>query len=313
MSEQKTEILIIGSGPAGYTAGIYAVRSGLKPIIISGFQTGGQLTTTTDIENFPGFPDPMPGIDLMDRMKQQAENLGVRIVIDNVKEVDFSNRPFSVKTEGGKTFIAETIIIATGASAKKTDIKGEEKFWGFGVSACATCDGFLSRGKHVAVIGGGNAAVIEALHMVNLGSPVTLIHRRNTLRAEKVMAERVMSNPKINIEWDSVVDEIFGDEKPLGVTHIKIKNLKTGATKEIEVNTIFVAIGYQPNTEIFRDKIELNENGYIVTKHNSTETSIEGVFAAGDVANPRYKQAIMAAAKGAEAALDAAKFLEENN
>lgn len=311
MNEEKTDTLIIGSGPAGYTAGIYAVRSGLKPIIISGFQTGGQLTTTTDIENFPGFPNPMPGMELMDRMKQQAENLGVKIVVDHVKEVDFSNRPFRVKTEGGKTFIAETIIIATGASAKKTEIKGEEKFWGFGVSACATCDGFLSRGKPVAVIGGGNAAAIEALHMTNLGSQVTLIHRRDSLRAEKVMADRVMSNPKINIEWNSIVDEIVGDEKPLGVTRIKIRNLKTDTTKEIEVNSVFVAIGYQPNTEIFRDKIELNEKGYIVTKHNTTETSIKGVFAAGDVTNPRYKQAIMAAGRGAEAALDAAKFLEE--
>lgn len=309
MAEYKTNILIIGSGPAGYTAGIYAARSGLKSILITGFQTGGQLTTTTEIENFPGFPKPIYGSELMDKILQQCQNLGVEIIVDQVNDVDFSKNPFIIKTDGGNTFIADSVVIATGASAKKSNISGEDKYWSYGVSACATCDGFFCRDKDVAVIGGGNAAIIEALHLAQLTKSVTLIHRRDELRAEKVMIDRVLSNPKIKIEWDSVVEEIYGHENPLFLQGINIKNVKTNVVKKLAIDGLFIAIGHKPNTDIFKNKIKLNDFGYIITDNNSTQTSVKGVFAAGDVINPRYKQAIIAAGSGCEAALDAINFL----
>lgn len=307
MSEYNTKLLIIGSGPAGYTAGIYAKRSGINPLLVSGMQLGGQLTTTTDIENFPGFPNPISGTELMERMMQQTQNLGVDIISDHINEIDFSKSPFTLKGDN-HTYVAESLIISTGASAKKANIVGEEKFWGFGVSACATCDGFFYRGKDVAVVGGGNAAIVEALHLTHFAKSVTLIHRRDKLRAEQVMIDRVLNNPKINVEWDSVVEEITGTEKPLSVTGIKIKNVKTNQVKDVALDGVFIAIGHQPNTDIFRGKLELDEQGYIVTK-NGTETSVKGVFAAGDVTNPKYKQAVIAAGMGCEAALDVEHYL----
>ncbi|MFV0627275.1 MAG: thioredoxin-disulfide reductase [Alphaproteobacteria bacterium] len=307
MSEFQTKLLILGSGPAGYTAGIYAVRSGINPLLVSGMQVGGQLTTTTDVENFPGFPEPINGTDLMDKMRQQSQNLGVELLTDHINEVDFQNRPFTLKGDN-HTYKADSIIIATGASAKKAGIVGEEKFWGFGVSACATCDGFFYRGKDVAVLGGGNTAIVEALHLTHFAKSVTLIHRRDKLRAEKVMIERVLNNPKINVEWDSIVEEIYGDEKPLSVTGIKIKNIKSGEVKELKLDGVFVAIGHQPNTDLFKEQLKLNEQGYIHT-HSGTHTSVEGIFSAGDVTNPKYKQAVIAAAMGCEAALDAEHYL----
>lgn len=309
MTEHKTNILIIGSGPAGYTAGIYAARSGLKATLITGYQTGGQLTTTTEIENFPGFPKPIYGGELMDRMRQQCQNLGVEIVVDEVKDVDFKIRPFKVFGENNKVYIADSVVIATGASAKKAEIPGEDKYWGYGVSACATCDGFFCRDKDVAVIGGGNAAVIEALHLAHLTKSVTLIHRRDTLRAEKVMIDRVLSNPNIKVEWDSVVEEIYGRDKPEIVKGVKVKNVKTGEQKNIDVDGVFVAIGHKPNTDVFKEHLKLNDLGYILTEKNSTQTSIEGIFAAGDVSDPRYKQAVIAAGNGCEAALDAIAYI----
>ncbi|MDR1694423.1 MAG: thioredoxin-disulfide reductase [Lactobacillaceae bacterium] len=309
MAESKTEIVIIGSGPAGYTAAIYVARSGVKPLLITGFQTGGQLTQTTEIENFPGFPEPIYGGELMDRMSRQCINLGVNIVVDHVKSADFKNPPFKLETESGNTYLADSIIIATGASAKKANIPGEERFFGYGVSACATCDGFFSRDKDVAVIGGGNAAVIEALHLSTLAKSVTIIHRRDELRAEKVMIDRVLSNPKIKVEWDSSVEEIYGAEMPAYVKGVKIKNIKTEKIKDIAVDGVFVAIGHKPNTDVFKDQIKLNEAGYIVVEKPATQTSIKGIFAAGDVIDPRYKQAITAAANGCEAGLDAVAYL----
>lgn len=309
MAEYKTQILVIGSGPAGYTSGIYISRSGIKSTILTGFQTGGQLTTTTEVENFPGFPEPIYGTELMERMKQQCQNLGVDVIEDQVTSVDFSKRPFQAKTDMGNTYFADSIIIATGASAKKAGIIGENKFFGYGVSACATCDGFFYRNKEVAVIGGGNAAVVEALHLSHLASSVRLIHRRDELRAEKIMIDRVLENPKIQIEWDSIVDEIYGQETPLSVQGVKVKNVKTGEVKDIKVDGVFIAIGHKPNTDIFKESIELTQSGYIITSPNSTQTNIEGVFVAGDVAGPRYKQAIIAAGSGCEASLDAIEYI----
>ena len=307
MSEYNTKLLIIGSGPAGYTAGIYAKRSGINPLLVSGMQLGGQLTTTTDIENFPGFPDPISGTELMERMMKQTENLGVEIISDHINDIDFSKRPFVLRGDN-HTYKADSLILSTGASAKKANIEGEEKFWGFGVSACATCDGFFYRGKDVAVVGGGNAAIVEALHLTHFAKSVTLIHRRDKLRAEQVMIDRVLNNPKIVVEWDSVVEEITGTEKPLSVTGIRIKNVKTNQLKEVALDGVFIAIGHQPNTDLFKGKLELDEQGYIITK-NGTQTSVEGVFAAGDVTNPKYKQAVIAAGMGCEASLDVEHYL----
>lgn len=310
MTEYRTKMLIIGSGPAGYTAGIYAARSGLNPILVSGNQEGGQLTITTEIENFPGFPEPIGGLELMQRMKQQAENVGVTLVTDLIRKVDFSSRPFVCTSENDNTFIADSVIIATGASARWLGLESEKKFLGFGVSGCATCDGFFYRGRDVAVVGGGNTAADEALYLANIAKSVTLIHRRDELRADKVMQERILKNEKIKVEWDSVVDEVLG-EMPKGVTGAVLKNVKTGEKKEIKVDGIFIAIGHHPNTDLFKGVLDMNEEGYLITKADSCQTNIEGVFAAGDVQNPNFRQAVVAAGSGCIASLEAEKFLNK--
>lgn len=310
MTEYKTKMLIIGSGPAGYTAGIYAARSGLNPILVSGNQEGGQLTITTEIENFPGFPEPIGGLELMQRMKQQAENVGVTLVTDLIRHVDFSSRPFICTSENGNTFVADSVIIATGASARWLGLDSEKKFLGFGVSGCATCDGFFYRGRDVAVVGGGNTAADEALYLANIAKSVTLIHRRDELRADKVMQDRILKNEKIKVEWNSVVDEVLG-EMPKGVTGAILKNVKTGEKKEIKVDGIFIAIGHHPNTDLFKGILDMNEEGYLITKSDSCQTNIEGVFAAGDVQNPNFRQAVVAAGSGCIASLEAEKFLNK--
>ena len=281
MAEYKTKVLIIGSGPAGYTAGIYAARAGLKPIIVSGEQIGGQLTMTNDIENFPGFATPISGMELMDKMRNQALNVGVEIIDDKITEVDFSQRPFSCSSENHNLFCGETVIIATGASARWLGLESETKFRGFGVSACATCDGFFYRNRDVAVVGGGNTAVDEAIYLTGFARSVTLIHRRDSLRADKHLQERLFANPKIRVEWDSVVDEVLGTDNPLGVTGLRLKNIKTDETKVLNVEGVFMAIGHHPNTELFKNQLKLDKDGYIETLPNSCQTSVEGVFAAG--------------------------------
>ena len=312
MAEYRSKVLIIGSGPAGYTAGIYAARAGLKPILVSGLQPGGQLTITTEVENFPGFPDPIHGTDLMQRMRSQAENVGVTIIDDNIIEVDFSSRPFVCNSENYHVYTGETLIIATGASAKWLGLESEEKFRGYGVSGCATCDGFFYRNRNVAVVGGGNTAAEEALYLSNFAKSVTLIHRRDSLRADQTMQKRILENPKINIEWDTVIEEILGTENPKYVTGLRLKNVKNDSTFELAVDGLFIAVGHHPNTELFKKYLQLDNNGYIVTLPGSSKTNIEGVFAAGDVKDPQFRQAVIAAGSGCIAALEAEKFLNEN-
>ena len=312
MAEYRSKVLIIGSGPAGYTAGIYAARAGLKPILVSGLQPGGQLTITTEVENFPGFPEPIHGTDLMQRMRSQAENVGVTIIDDNIIEVDFSSRPFVCNYENYHVYTGETLIIATGASAKWLGLESEEKFRGYGVSGCATCDGFFYRNRNVAVVGGGNTAAEEALYLSNFAKSVTLIHRRNSLRADQTMQKRILENPKINIEWDTVIEEILGTENPKSVTGLRLKNVKNDSTFELAVDGLFIAVGHHPNTELFKKYLQLDNNGYIVTLPGSSKTNIEGVFAAGDVKDPQFRQAVIAAGSGCIAALEAEKFLNEN-
>lgn len=312
MAEYRSKVLIIGSGPAGYTAGIYAARAGLKPILVSGLQPGGQLTITTEVENFPGFPDPIHGTDLMQRMRSQAENVGVTIIDDNIIEVDFSSRPFVCNSENYHVYTGETLIIATGASAKWLGLESEEKFRGYGVSGCATCDGFFYRNRNVAVVGGGNTAAEEALYLSNFAKSVTLIHRRDSLRADQTMQKRIVENPKINIEWDTVIEEILGTENPKSVTGLRLKNVKNDSTFELAVDGLFIAVGHHPNTELFKKYLQLDNNGYIVTLPGSSKTNIEGVFAAGDVKDPQFRQAVIAAGSGCIAALEAEKFLNEN-
>lgn len=309
MAEYKTKVLIIGSGPAGYTAGIYAARAGLKPIIVSGEQIGGQLTMTNDIENFPGFATPISGMELMDKMRNQALNVGVEIIDDKITEVDFSQRPFSCSSENHNLFCGETVIIATGASARWLGLESETKLRGFGVSACATCDGFFYRNRDVAVVGGGNTAVDEAIYLTGFARSVTLIHRRDSLRADKHLQERLFANPKIRVEWDSVVDEVLGTDNPLGVTGLRLKNIKTDETKVLNVEGVFMAIGHHPNTELFKNQLKLDKDGYIETLPNSCQTSVEGVFAAGDVKDPNFRQAVVAAGSGCIAALETEKYL----
>lgn len=311
MSENKTKVLIIGSGPAGYTAAIYAARANLEPIVVAGLEPGGQLTITTDVENYPGYAETIQGPWLMTEMRQQAENVGAKVVEDVITEVDFSKRPFVCKGDGDTKYVGDTIVICTGAQARWLGLDSETKFRGFGVSACATCDGFFFRDKEVAIVGGGNTAVEEALYMTNHASKVTLIHRRDELRAEKVLQDRLFENPKVNVIWDSVVEEVVGDENPLNVTGLKLKNVNTGDISDLSVEGVFVAIGHVPNTGIFKDKIELDSEGYIVGPAADTTTSVPGVFAAGDVRDKVYRQAVTAAGQGCMGALDAAKFLQE--
>ena len=312
MAEYKSPVLIIGSGPAGYTAGIYAARAGLKPVLVSGEQIGGQLTITTDVENFPGFPEAIAGTELMQRMRLQAQNVGVQIVDDKIVEVDFRHRPFICSSENHNQFSGDTVIVCTGASARWLGLPSEDRFRGFGVSGCATCDGFFYRGRSVAVVGGGNTAVEEALYLTNFASSVTLIHRRDSLRADKTMQERLFKNQKIQIEWDSVVEEVLGNENPLSVTGVKLKNVKNDQIKILKTDGLFIAIGHHPNTDIFKNQLELTEEGYIATHSGSCKTSIPGVFAAGDVQNPQFRQAVVAAGTGCIAALEADKFLLEH-
>ena len=310
MAQYQSKVIIIGSGPAGYTAGIYAARAGFSPILVSGFQKGGQLTITTDFENFPGFPEPIAGPELMERMLQQALKLGVKVIEDHITEVDFSHRPFTLISEQN-SYQADSVIIATGASARWLGLENETKFRGFGVSGCATCDGFFYRNRHVAVVGGGNTAAEEALYLANIAASVTLIHRRDALRADKIMQDRLFKHPKINIEWDSVVTDVKGTDNPKSMTGVIIKNLKTDKTKELTVDGLFIAIGHKPNTEIFRQYLKLDNEGYIVTDPGCSKTSVDGVFAAGDVKDSQYRQAITAAGSGCQAFLDAERFLRQ--
>ena len=309
---KHTSVLIIGSGPAGYTAAIYAARANRKPILVTGMQPGGQLTITTDVENYPGFADVIQGPWLMEQMEAQAKHVGTEIISDHIKIVDFSKRPFTAVGESGDTYTADTVVISTGAQARWLGLETEKKFQGFGVSGCATCDGFFFKNKKVAVVGGGNTAVEEAIYLTNFASEVTLIHRRDSLRAEKIAQDRLFKNPKVKVIWDSAIEEIVGTENPLSVTGAKLKNLKTGAITEHAFDGIFVAIGHTPNTEMFKGQINLDAENYIITEKGSARTNIPGVFAAGDVQDKTYRQAVTAAGTGCMAALEAEKFLGEH-
>ena len=306
-----SKVLIIGSGPAGYTAAIYAARAMLEPTLVQGLQPGGQLTITTDVENYPGYGDVIQGPWLMEQMQEQAKNVGTNIINDIIKSVDFKCKPFKAISESGTEYTADSVIISTGAQARWLGLDSEKKFQGYGVSACATCDGFFFKEKKVAVIGGGNSAVEEALYLTNFASKVYLVHRRNELRAEKILQDRLFKNEKVECVWDSELKEIVGDEEPLNVKSINIKNTKTNETSSIELDGVFVAIGHDPATQIFRDQVEMDEDGYIITKPDSTLTNVEGVYAAGDVKDKIYRQAVTAAGMGCMAALEAEKYLAE--
>ncbi len=303
------KVVIIGSGPAGYTAAIYAARAMLEPVLIAGIAPGGQLTITTDVENYPGFADVIQGPWLMEQMQKQAAHMGTRIVADHVNAVDLSRRPFRITCDSGDVYLADALILATGAQARWLDLPAEQKFRGYGVSACATCDGFFYRNKEVLVIGGGNTAVEEALFLTNFATKVTLVHRRDSLRSEKILQDRLFKNPKIEVVWDTVLDDIRGSDNPLKVTHALLRNVKTGAVSERPVDGIFVAIGHAPATELVVGHVEMKPSGYIKTAPHSTATSVPGVFAAGDVADDVYRQAVTAAGLGCMAALEAERFL----
>ncbi len=306
------KVVIIGSGPAGYTAAIYAARAMLDPILIQGIAPGGQLTVTTDVENYPGFADVIQGPWLMEQMQNQAAHVGAKLVPDHVNKVDLSRRPFRLECDSGDVYFAEALILATGAQARWLDLPCEQKFRGYGVSACATCDGFFYRGKDVLVIGGGNSAVEEALFLTNFAAKVTLVHRRASLRAEKILQDRLFKHPKIEVIWDSVLDDIAGHESPLKVTHARLKNLKTGAVSERAVDGIFIAIGHSPSTELVAGQVDMKPSGYIKTAPHSTATSVPGLFAAGDVADDIYRQAVTAAGLGCMAALETERFLAKH-
>ena len=303
------KVVIIGSGPAGYTAAIYAARAMLEPVLIQGIQPGGQLTITTDVENYPGFADVIQGPWLMEQMQKQAEHVGTRMVTDHVTKADLSHRPFVLECDSGDRYIAETLIIATGAQARWLDLPSEQRFKGYGVSACATCDGFFYRGKEVFVIGGGNTAVEEALFLTNFASKVTVVHRRDHFRAEKILQDRLFKNPKVSVIWDSVLDDVLGSDNPLKVRSVRLRNVKTNATSEHAVDGVFIAIGHTPASELVAGQIEMKGGGYIKTASHSTATSVAGVFAAGDVTDDIYRQAVTAAGQGCMAALEAGHFL----
>jgi len=304
------KVIIVGSGPAGYTAAVYAARAMLEPVLISGITPGGQLTTTTDVENYPGFADAIQGPWLMEQMRAQAEHVGTRMVSDTVTAVDLSRRPFRLTADSGTTYTCDSLIVATGAEAKWLNLPSEQKFRGYGVSACATCDGFFYKEREVAVIGGGNTAAEEAVFLTHFASKVTLIHRRDELRAEKILQQRVFDNDKIEVIWDSVVEDVLGTEGvPPSVTGIRVKNVKTGKVSELKVDGVFVAIGHAPSVEFLGGQLKMKPNGYVWTAPDSTATSIPGVFAAGDVTDETFRQAVTAAGMGCMAALEAEKFL----
>jgi thioredoxin reductase (NADPH) len=303
------KVVIIGSGPAGYTAAIYAARAMLEPVLIQGIQPGGQLTITTDVENYPGFADVIQGPWLMEQMEKQAAHVGTKIVTDLVTKLELVQRPFRLTCDSGDVYLAETVILATGAQARWLGLSSEEKYKGFGVSACATCDGFFYRGKQVVVVGGGNTAVEEALFLTNFASQVTVVHRRDHFRAERILQERLFKNPKIRVVWDSAIDEICGQENPAKVTHVRLRNVKSGALSELPVDGVFIAIGHAPATSLVAGQVKLKRSGYVEVAPNSTATSVPGLFAAGDVADETYRQAVTAAGLGCMAALEAERFL----
>ncbi len=309
--EHHSKVLILGSGPAGYTAAIYAARANLEPLLVQGLQPGGQMSITTDVENFPGFAEAIQGPWLMEQMKAQAENVGTAMHFDTVVEVDLSRRPFRCFGDSGDVYTGDSLIIATGAQARWLGLDSETKFLGFGVSACATCDGFFFRDKQVAVVGGGNTAVEEALFLTNFAAKVTVIHRRDQLRAERIMQERLFRNEKIEVLWDHVVDEVLGVEEPLGVTGVKVRDVHSGANRDLAVDGLFIAIGHDPATELFKDQLDIDDEGYILTAPDSTATKIPGIFAAGDVKDKVFRQAVTAAGMGCMAALEAERFLAE--
>ena len=306
---KHSKVLIIGSGPAGYTAAIYAARAMLKPVLVQGMQPGGQLTITTDVENYPGYADVVQGPWMMEQMKTQAEKVGTELITDMINKVDFTKRPFVATGDSGTVYTADSVIISTGAQARWLGLENEKKFNGFGVSACATCDGFFFKDREVAVVGGGNAAVEEALYLANIASKVHLIHRRDTLRAEKIAQERLFANKKINVIWNSKVIDVMGTEEPKTLTSIKLQNTKDNTESTMNLDGLFIAIGHDPATKIFANQVEMDTEGYIVTKPDSTATNIEGVYAAGDVKDKTYRQAVTAAGMGCMAALEAEKYL----
>jgi thioredoxin reductase (NADPH) len=303
------KLVIIGSGPAGYTAAIYAARAMLEPILIQGIQPGGQLTITTDVENYPGFADVIQGPWLMEQMQRQAEHVGTRIVTDHVNALDLDQRPFRATCDSGDVYLADSLVLASGAQARWLNLPSEQRFKGFGVSACATCDGFFYRGKEVVVVGGGNTAVEEALFLTNFASRVTVVHRRDSFRAEKILQDRLFKNPKVSVIWNSVLHDVVGDDNPLKVKGVALRNVETGAISEMRTDGVFIAIGHSPATELVADKLELKPSGYVRTAPFSTATSIAGVFAAGDVTDDVYRQAVTAAGMGCMAALEAERFL----
>jgi thioredoxin reductase (NADPH) len=313
VAPRAVRVAIIGSGPAGYTAAIYAARALLKPVLISGLTPGGQLTITTDVENYPGFADVIQGPWLMDQMRAQAEHVGTEFVDDIVVEADLGLRPFRLVCDSGAVFEAETVIIATGAEAKWLGLESEQAFRGFGVSACATCDGFFYRGKEVAVVGGGNTAVEEALFLTSFASKVTLIHRKGELRAEKILQERLFAHPKIEVIWHAEVDEVLGTDMPKGVTGVRLRDLKAGGTRDLAVDGLFIAIGHAPASDLFKGQLEVDRSGYLRVKPGSASTAIKGVYACGDVTDDVYRQAVTAAGMGCMAALEAARFLAEED
>ncbi|NWG92299.1 MAG: thioredoxin-disulfide reductase [Parvularculaceae bacterium] len=305
----KTRLLILGSGPAGLTAAIYAARAGLKPVVVHGLQPGGQMTITTDVENYPGFADVIQGPWLMEQMQKQAEQVGAEFVSDLIVDVDLSKKPIVLKGDSGETYETDALVISTGAQAKWLGVPSEKKFQGFGVSACATCDGFFYRGKDVVVVGGGNTAVEEALYLSGLAKSVTIVHRRDHFRAEKILQDRLIARKNVEIIWDHQVDEILGAEDPPGVTGVRLKHVKTAATREVAADGVFIAIGHKPATELFAGKLPMKDNGYLIVKPGSASTDIPGVFAAGDVTDDIYRQAVTAAGMGCMAALEAERYL----
>ncbi len=312
-SNKHSKVLILGSGPAGYTAAIYTARAMLKPILVYGSEPGGQLSTTTDVQNYPGYSDVIQGPWLMEQMKEQSKAVGAEMIQDHIKKVDLSKKPFKAVGDSGKEYLGDTLIISTGAQARWLNLKSEQEYRGFGVSGCATCDGFFYKDKEVAVIGGGNAAVEEAIFLTKFAIKVKLIHRRNELRAEKMLQKKLMENKKIEIIWDSVLEEVLGNKNPKGVTGIKIKNVKTNKITQINIHGLFIAIGHNPATSLFKGQLDMDKEGYLITKPDSTATNKPGVFAAGDVKDKVFRQAVTAAGMGCMSALEAEKFLSKQS